>query len=282
MGVWLKQSTSFTKRYGPFVDADGLEQTGLSIGPDIEISKNGAAFVSRNSATAPSHDSKGYYSINLDSTDTGTLGPLEVRIIDETSPRAYLPVFQSMMVVPANTYDSIVANTDRLLCDVNQVFGSSAAATNISAMFAAMAIGAVNDLSASADGFDVTLSQGDGFFDESAIYMVSGSLVGQMRRIKAYTSTHIDLSGDPFTAAPANGDVFLVFGRLFKSLDEVLADHQDANTLGEFFRRLQARQLGKSTHNKTSGIVQDFDTDGETLVNEFLTTGGATQTRTPQ
>lgn len=104
----LKQSTSVTLRFGPFVDAtDGITaETGLTV--TVRLSKNGAAFAARNDATALAHDENGYYSLVLNTTDTGTAGPL---IIAATDSANYVPVFQTYSVITTNVYDAWIAGT---------------------------------------------------------------------------------------------------------------------------------------------------------------------------
>lgn len=107
----LKQSTTITLKLGPFLDkTDGVsEETGLT--PAVEVSKNGAAFAARNSATGVSHDAEGWYEVELDSTDTNTLGRLQVKAQSST---VHLPVWHEFTVVVANTYDSLISGTDTL------------------------------------------------------------------------------------------------------------------------------------------------------------------------
>lgn len=120
---YLKQSTTVTVKVGPFLDAtDGVtEETGLT--PAIELSKAGGAFASRNSATAVSHDAEGWYGVELDSTDTATLGRLVLKAQDSAN---HLPVWHEFTVLPANVYDSVVAGTDNLQVDTTQVEGNDA------------------------------------------------------------------------------------------------------------------------------------------------------------
>lgn len=123
MAAFLKQSTAVTIRLGPFLDAtDGVsEETGLT--PGIEVSKNHAAFGARSSASAVSHDAEGWYAVPLDTTDTGTLGPLIVKAHDSAN---HLPVWREFMVVPAHVYDGLVAGTDNLQVDTVQIEGVDA------------------------------------------------------------------------------------------------------------------------------------------------------------
>lgn len=113
MARWLKQSTAFTFRVGPFVDAtDGVTaETALTIAQaDIQISKNGGAFAQTSASPTTTHDADGWYQCPLTSTDTNTLGPLTVQIVMSGA----LPVWEHFMVVPANVYESLIANTQWL------------------------------------------------------------------------------------------------------------------------------------------------------------------------
>jgi hypothetical protein len=148
MSRWLRQSTAVTIQMGPALDrADGVtEETALA--PTVEISKAGAAFAARSSATAIAHDQNGWYRVELNATDTGTAGPLVAKFDDAAT---HLPVWHEFMVVPAVVYDALVAGTDNL--DVNAVqWAGAATASDDLALKASLAKGAditgFNDLSA--------------------------------------------------------------------------------------------------------------------------------------
>ena len=120
----LKQSTAKTLRFGPFVDStDGnTEETGLTISQaDIRLSKNGGAFAQTNDASGATHDEKGWYYLQLDATDTNTLGPLTVNIHESGA----LPVWADFLVVPGNIYDSLVSGSDYLDISLVQWLGTA-------------------------------------------------------------------------------------------------------------------------------------------------------------
>jgi hypothetical protein len=111
--IWLKQSTAATIKVGPFVDdTDGkTAETGLSIAQaDIRLSKNGGAFAQTNNTAGATHDENGYYGVPLDTTDTNTLGRLRLAV----SKSGALPVWETFMVVPANVYEALIANSEWL------------------------------------------------------------------------------------------------------------------------------------------------------------------------
>jgi len=121
---WLRQSTSVTVIIGPFLDATtGVdEETGLT--PGVELSKAGGAFASANDGTV-SHDAEGWYTCDLDETDTNTLGRLVLKAQDSAN---HLPVWHEFEVVPVNVWDSYFS-TDKLQVDVRELGDSTLALT---------------------------------------------------------------------------------------------------------------------------------------------------------
>lgn len=130
MTAFLKQSTTVTIQMGPFLDAmDGVtEETALS--PVVEVSKNGGVFAARNSTTAITHDQNGWYRVELNSTDTNTVGRL---VVKSDNSATHLPVWHEFMVLPANVYDSLVGGTDKLQVDAVEISSSITAADNVEA-----------------------------------------------------------------------------------------------------------------------------------------------------
>lgn len=129
MGNWLKQSTSITIKFGPFLDdTDGkTEETGLTISQaDIRLSKNGGNIAQSNNAAGAPHDELGYYDVPLDTTDTNTLGTLKVMVHESGA----LPVWQEFMVVPTNVWDSMFG-ADALQVDVTQLAGVTQSLTDL-------------------------------------------------------------------------------------------------------------------------------------------------------
>lgn len=126
----LKQSTAVTIKIGPFVDnTDGVTpETGLTISQaDIRLSKNGGAFAQSNNIAGATHDENGWYGIPLDTTDTNTLGRLQVAIYESGA----LPCFVEFMVVTANIYDSLISGTDILPSNITQIGGVAQSATDL-------------------------------------------------------------------------------------------------------------------------------------------------------
>jgi hypothetical protein len=131
MALWLKQSTTVTIKFGPLVDAgDGnTPETGEATNLDsattgIRLAKAGGDMGDRNSSTAPTHDEVGIYNVELNATDTATLGMLKVSYDGST---VCLPHWMEFMVVPSNVWDSMFG-ADNLDVNTAQVGGQTASA----------------------------------------------------------------------------------------------------------------------------------------------------------
>lgn len=131
---FLKQSTAYTFRIGPFRDEDDgkTAETGLTITQsDIQISKAGGAFAqTSDAAPTTTHDTDGYYQCPLTTTDTNTLGTIKIMV----QMAGALVVEANAVVLPAVVYDSLVSGSDNLQVDAVQVSGDSTAADNLEAI----------------------------------------------------------------------------------------------------------------------------------------------------
>jgi hypothetical protein len=137
---FLKQSTATTVTLGPFLDStDGFTpETGLTIAQaNVRLSKNDGAFAQVNDNTSATHKEFGYYSKELDATDTNTLGHLRVAVDGDLDEDA-IPVFEDFTVLAANVFDSLIGGGDTL--DV-QVTGMGAGVVTA----AAIATDAIDD-----------------------------------------------------------------------------------------------------------------------------------------
>jgi hypothetical protein len=109
---YLKQSTAITLKIGPFLDEDDGKSSegGLSITQaNVRISKNGANIIQKADTSSCSHDELGIYGCPLNTTDTNTLGRLQLWVHESGA----LPVWHEYMIVDTNVYDSLFG-TDRL------------------------------------------------------------------------------------------------------------------------------------------------------------------------
>lgn len=129
MAQWLRQSTAITAKIGPFIDdTDGkTAETGLTIAQaDVRLSKNGGNIAQKNDATSCTHDELGIYGCPLNTTDTNTLGRLQLWVHESGA----LPAWHEFMVVPANVWDSMFGS-DMLKVDVHSIDDDETAANNL-------------------------------------------------------------------------------------------------------------------------------------------------------
>ena len=106
----LKQSTAVNLNIGPFLDAtDGVTaETALTISQaDVRLAKNHGAFAQKGDTNACTHLENGWYDCALSTTDTGTLGLLQVAVSESGA----VPVWHEFTVVPANVYDALISGT---------------------------------------------------------------------------------------------------------------------------------------------------------------------------
>jgi hypothetical protein len=107
---------------GPYVSSDGIAITGLSLTQStFMLSKNGAAFVAKNETTAGSHRILGYYSAELNDTDTNAAG----RLLIVSSAAAALPVWMHFTVLPQPQFDFYISPGSSALMDMRNasIFG---------------------------------------------------------------------------------------------------------------------------------------------------------------
>lgn len=118
---FLKQNTSIKVAMGPFVDAtDGFTlETAIAFATTEAnaIKSDAAAVTDIGINTWSAHLGGGYYNVTLTAGNTDTLGMLVLEAHDT----AARPVRREFMVVPANIYDSLIAGTDKLDVNLNQI-----------------------------------------------------------------------------------------------------------------------------------------------------------------
>jgi len=118
MALFLKQSTQCTIMFGPFVDkTDGVTlKTDATTITDIDhattgifLSKNGgtAAIRHQGIAAASVADAYGMMKVTLDTTDTNTVGNIDVLFAKAAT---YLPVHKSFVVLEETTFDALITN----------------------------------------------------------------------------------------------------------------------------------------------------------------------------
>lgn len=210
----LKQSTAVTPKVGPFLDStDGITaETALTISQsDCLLSKAYGSFAQKNDTSSATHDAGGWYAVPLNTTDTNTLGPLQLSIQESGA----VPVFEQWLVVPANVYDSLVS-TDKLQVDAVEVNSTSAAAARLALSAGVILPGTVDNTahtptSTEFEADDITEATADHFVGRVIVF-TSGALLYQATRIEDYSLTggrgHFTVTA--MTEAPANNDTFVI------------------------------------------------------------------------
>lgn len=121
MAQLLRYNTTITVKIGPFLDmTNGVtEETGLAGTMTVYLSKNGATFAVRSSATAITHDTgrSGWYAVELNGTDTQSVGRLVLTVQDSAT---HLPVWHEYEVLPQVVFDAFVAGTSYFGANVMQ------------------------------------------------------------------------------------------------------------------------------------------------------------------
>ena len=101
--MFLKQSTAYTFRFGPFLHEDNGKAVvdDLTIEDShIRVSKAGANFIDKNETTNAAHDEAGFYVVILNTTDTNTVGELQIACHMSGA----LPVFKTFQVVVVSAF----------------------------------------------------------------------------------------------------------------------------------------------------------------------------------
>jgi len=212
----LRQSTAVTVKVGPFLaTSDGATaSTALTIAQaDVILFLNNGAGAQKHSATSATHDTQGVYGIPLDTTDTGTLGPLKL-LVNKSSA---FPVWDEWTVVQSNVYDSLVAATGTLNANIFAIAGVTQNALNFGASTGIMFIGTVDTTSFTAtttelETSSITTAAANHWVGRNIIF-TSGLLSGQATTINAYVLSgggrgHFTYTA--LTSAPANGVTFVI------------------------------------------------------------------------
>jgi len=123
--------------FGPFVDkTDGVTlEVGAGIITSIDhattgifLSKaGGTAAIRHQTVTASVLDAYGMFKVTLDTTDTNTVGTLDVLMAEAAT---FLPVHKTFMILPANVFDSLMG-TDLLDISMVQIGGVAQSATDL-------------------------------------------------------------------------------------------------------------------------------------------------------
>jgi hypothetical protein len=214
MATWLKQSTATTIVVGPLVDSvTAAQETGLTItSAEVLVWKQGGtSFAAKNESSSATHRSYGMYTVPLDTTDTNTLGQLIVGVYEA----GILTARHDYMVVPANVWDSMFG-ADYLQVDVEQIDGSTAAATRLSLSASQIIPGVVDT---TVNPTTTTYMESDTITEATAdhyngriVIFTSGALEGQATDITDYALVGANgaFTMSALTEAPTNNGTFII------------------------------------------------------------------------
>ncbi len=190
MSGFYKQSAAAYLDLGPFISStDGKSRlTALSLlKADIRLSKNGGTIAAKSHASACTHLSAAVYRCPLNATDFNTPGRLRVEAVHASA----LAVWETITVLPANIYDSLIGGTDKIEVDLTHVLGVlqttglNGIKTNTSAIAAKLPSKAYLTGTTNSDG-DVQASEMTGNFPGSvasvagAVASVTGNVGGNV------------------------------------------------------------------------------------------------------
>jgi len=122
---------------------------------------------------------------------------------------------QSSFIVSAYAFDDL--GTVTIPVDIAQIGGDVTAAENLKASNLALLTGSVNDGTPAAGSFDgnTELSATDSFYVNSVLSFQSGVLQGIAKKVTSYTGSSRTFGfTEAFPAAPANGDTFIIIGKI--------------------------------------------------------------------
>jgi hypothetical protein len=183
----LRQSTTITINMGAFVDkTDGVTpETGVS--PTVKLSKNGGTLAARNSATAITHDADGHYKVELNATDTNTLGRLRATVTDAAT---HLAVWEDFMVLTPAEWDTRYAG-----------------------------LAAIQSATSSTVVLDTGASAVDDYYNGDLVVIMTGTGAGQSRYIQDYTGSTKTAAITPnWATTPTTGATFILSpGTAFQS-----------------------------------------------------------------
>lgn len=211
----LRRSTAVTIKLGPFLDStDGVTpETALTLSQgDILLSKNYGAFAQKNDTSSGTNDgTHGWYGVPLNTTDTGTLGPLQISVNESGA----LPVFDFYMVVTSNLYDSMVLGTDFYHVDVRSIEDSATSSAGLAASTLGLITGTSDNtgFTATTTIMDTTITEAtSSHYVGRVIVFTSGALLGQATLITAYALTggRGRFTFTTLTEAVPNGTTFVI------------------------------------------------------------------------
>lgn len=264
--IFVKEDTDTEIPIGPFVDAtDGVTaETGLTIAAaDIRLKKGAADWAA--ATNAATHEENGWYRVTLaGATDINNPGMVQLAVHEAGA----VPVFETIVVLAANVYDSLIGGGDTL--DV-QVTGMGAGVVTAAAIATdaidadAIADNAINAGAIAADAI-------------TAAKIADGAIDAATFAAGAITASAI--ASDAIGAAELAADAVteIVTGVWAKAMTELASVPGVTGTVLEAlqFQFLLARN--KMTQTATTTLLRN-DADSATIATSTVSDDGTTFTR---
>jgi hypothetical protein len=154
--LFLKQSTAVNLKIGPFYKVSDvtLPQNTLTMPASaVMLSKADGSVAQKSESSSCSYDTAGYYTCSLNTTDTGTLGRLQLSVALSGA----VPVYHEYMVITANVWNMYCStgNFAGSVESVNTVTGS------VSGSIGSLASGAITSSSFSSGAIDAAAIAAD-------------------------------------------------------------------------------------------------------------------------
>lgn len=232
----LRQSTSRTISIGPFVaSSDAVTpQNALTITPaQRKLSKAGAVLAATSDGSNATFDADGRYRCTLTTTDTNTVGDLELQVL----PASTLPFFRVYRVLPAAVWDSLY---------VNPIIAQ------------ALHYGTAQSGASLAVALATTASSVDAWYTGQKVVILSGTGVGQSRYVTGYTGSSRSCAIDrAWVTNPDATSVVAVLpvGFLVSTLDAVADAVHDEQVDGSTTFRQSTRLQNAVLAGKASGLA---------------------------
>lgn len=208
----LKQSTATTINIGPFIDDTDFKtlETGLTVtSMTVKLIKQSDTFSSTNTSFSPTasggsndaqHVASGMYNLELTTTNTDTVGRLEV-VITITGA---LPVFHRFLVIPSTKWTEMVATGPSSIDDLNETDCSTIASTTspmgriCGNKFERFIATGTADSGSTTTVVDTERTEGDtDYWAGNFIVFTSGTVAGQARFITGFNAATDTLTFTP-------------------------------------------------------------------------------------
>ena len=275
---FLRQSTAQTIRFGPCLDiTDGVtEETALTLAQaDMRLSKDGGAFAQKSAAGNATHDSDGWYSTSLSTTDTNTVGEL---ILNVHQPANMLPVWMRWWVLEEDIYDALFGasaagfDTNQRV-DVGEWLGT-AVTTSATTSKPEVDVNSISDDATAANNAELFFD-GTGYAGGTTplnvnVTQISGDATAADNAELFFDNTGFNASNSTIGTCTTNTDM--------RGTDSALLASSAPTNFGDLAITVTTGQVTVGTNNDKSGYSLAADQSGVTVGTVNTLTGHTAQT----